>query len=117
MWKEVLFKYRGVRVEGDKKVPPTRWWNYHLLLWWGWKTVAVLQVSPEDAKRGYQIGFRASNGEAKIMEQSVFHRRFRMRIGREDCTFFALKDGQEIPLSLVARVKKNDPQYVDVPLY
>lgn len=54
-----------------------------------------------------------------MIEDKLNHsRRFRMKNGHEDCTFFAItRDGEEIPLKVVVRTVKNDEVYADVPLH
>lgn len=107
----------GLEVAGDLAAPPTQWWNHLFLALWGWNTVAVLEVSEEAAKAGYRVGYRSFFG-ATMLETEVLHaRRFRMRIGHEPCTFFALDaSGREVPLLLVERTTKRDPVYQDISL-
>jgi hypothetical protein len=118
-WKTFSGRVEGVHVHGDKDVKPTRWWRHLFLALWGWKTVAVFEVEdPHAATDGYRIGFVPFNGPAKLRERVCVDRCFRMKIGREDCTFFAVdRSGKEIALRVIARTDRNNPTYTDVPLY
>lgn len=111
-WSKFSRKIEGKLVKGDKTAPPTKWWNYHWLLWFGWKKVAVFKVSDEAAKNGYHVGFKPSAGEAEVHLALCHSRTFKMAIGREDCIFFAIDEkGREVPLKLLAVAKKDEDQY------
>ncbi len=118
MWTEYLGKVTGVRVEGDKTVSPTRWWNHLWLVLVGWKVVTVFEVSAEDAEQGYRIGYIAFDGKTMV-ESTVHHdRRFRMKNGHEDCSFFAVTiNGREVPLTIITRTVKNDATHQGAPLH
>ncbi|MDD5726509.1 MAG: hypothetical protein PHC53_03845 [Patescibacteria group bacterium] len=111
-WVKFSSGFRGQLVKGDKNAPPTKWWNYHWLLWFGWKCVAVFRVSDEVAEKGYHVGFKPQTGEAEIHLALCHSRTFKMAIGHEDCVFFAIDEkGHEVPLKLLAIAKKNEDQY------
>ncbi len=113
----------GVKVGGDPKSPPTHWWNWFYLAKFGWKTVAVFKLkNPEDAARGYRIGYKPTTGDAtgetrvKSEVQTSFG--FRMKVGYEECTFFAVdRNDAEVPIEFVAKTVKGDAQYADLPLH
>ncbi|MEN9558186.1 MAG: hypothetical protein RL141_555 [Candidatus Parcubacteria bacterium] len=107
----------GVLVQGDETCPRTRWWNHLYLLLWGWKTVAVFEVSEEDARLGYRVGYEPLEGAAMFQTKTSYARRFRMRIGREACKFFAFRDNGEVSLTLVIETDIWDAAYHDAPLY
>lgn len=109
---------RGTKVPGDPNVPAT-WrrftWFFRRFLWK--KAVVLRPEVPPDTR--YRIGFRNAWGDAFVADQMSVHERFAMRIGREECTFFALNrsDGIEVSLHVVATTRLDDPHYKDVPLY
>lgn len=118
MWKQYEGYVTGTKTEGDKSVTPTRWWNHLYSALVSWKVVTVFEVPEQAARSGYKIGYLAFNGEAMIEDKVNHSRRFRMKNGHEDCTFFAItRDGEEVPLKVVARTVKNDEAYADVPLH
>ena len=118
MWKRYRGKIRSLCVEGDKTAPPTTWWNHLYLALWGWKVVTVFEVSVEEAKLGYRIGYLPFDGKAMIEERINHDRRFRVKNGNEACTFFAIApDGIEVALTMVARSVKNDATYEHAPLH
>ena len=103
----------GVEVQGDRNVPPTRWWNHLWLLWFGWKTVVLFEVPQAIAEAGYQIGYWPSAGQPRINTTIYHHRFFQMRIGYENCRFFCMSGGKEIHFIVVER---NDTRIKDIPL-
>lgn len=118
-WKDFDGNVTGTKVEGDKTVSPTNWLNriYYAHLG-GWKVVTVFEVSEEAAAAGYEVGYKAFNGETKVQGKINHERRFRMKNGYEDCTFFAIDhEGKEVPLIVVARTTKDDATYFDAPLH
>lgn len=118
-WEKFHGRVRGFPVEGDKSVAPTTWWRHIFLALWGWKTVVVLEVEdPHAAADGYRIGFIPFRGTPQLKQKVLVDRCFRMKVGREDCTFFAVdRSGREIALRVIARTDRNNPTYHDVPLY
>ncbi len=118
MWNRHQGEVRGIRVEGDKLVSPTKWWNHLYLALWGWKTVTVFEVSDEDARRGYRLGYLPFDGKAMVESKVNHDRQFRMKNGYEDCTFFAFApaDGKEVALNVIARTPK-DGAYQHAPLH
>lgn len=109
---------QGTHVQGDASTPPTRWWNHWYLALWGWKIVTVFEVSADDAAQGYQVGYLPFDGDPKVEGKLNHSRRFRMKNGHEDCTFFAVTiDGQEVPLTVIARTDIQDTKYHDAPLH
>ncbi|MBU0540081.1 hypothetical protein KKF59_03225 [Patescibacteria group bacterium] len=108
----------GTPVEGDKNASPTKWWNHLWLVLNGWKTVAVFRVSQEATERGYRVGYVPFDGSAVVNSVVNYHREFRMRVGHEDCVFFAvMTDGREAPLKLMARADISDKLFAYAPLH
>ena len=109
---------RGTKVPGDPTVPATRWWNAWFLRRFRWKKVVVFapQAPPHTA---YRIGFRDAWGNAFVLDRMATDAQFAMRLGHEECTFFALsRHGEtEIPLRGVAVTRLDDPHYRNTPLY
>ena len=95
MWYPFAGDIQGIKVSGDETAPPTRCWNHLYLLWFGWKHVVVFDVSEEDAQRGYKTGYVPFKGRPMINSVVRHARRFRMRIGHEDCTFCAISADSE----------------------
>jgi len=121
-WKKFDGKAVGVKVEGDSNVRPTTFVNRPYMQWFGWKTVAVFRVSAEIAKAGYRWGYiPTANGLAigvPMLSVEVFHDKvFRVRVGREDCTFFAVDaDGKEVGLVFVEKTTKKNGFFAETPL-
>ena len=112
MWYRYREKVQGTAVFGDPMVPATKWWNHLVLLFFRWKTVVVFEVGLAAAKAGYRVGYLPVNGKAMIKDAGNFDQRFRMRIGRETCTFFAIAaDGAEVPIRIVVRTTIDDFQH------
>lgn len=118
MWKKFdATQIRGSAVIGDPSAPKTRWWLLPLLLV-VWKKRAVFSVSGLDAMAGYRIGYKPADGPARLNDAIVHQPRFQVRIGREDCTFFAIGPrGYEVPMNLIAEKDKDDPSLKPYPLY
>lgn len=109
---------RGTKVPGDPTVLATRRWLTWFFRRFVWKKAVILR--PEiKADTRYRIGFRNAWGDAFVMDRMSVDARFALRIGREECTFFALnRSGEtEVPLHIVATTRLDDPHYKDVPLY
>jgi hypothetical protein len=99
----------GTLVRGDQHAPPTKWWNILWLILFGWTKVAVLRVETVPAE-GWYIGFRDFAGKQQMRMVPIMQNEIRMRIGREDCTFFATtKDVTEIPLQCISVQEKFVP--------
>ncbi|MBI4434628.1 hypothetical protein HY635_02315 [Candidatus Uhrbacteria bacterium] len=117
-WRPYHGGARGTKVPGDPNAPATRRWLVWLLRRFFWKKVVVFapQASPHTA---YRIGFRTAWGDAFVLDRMSTDAQFAMRLGQEDCTFFALsRHGEtEIPLHGVAITRLDDPHYKDTPLY
>jgi hypothetical protein len=123
MWKRFKGQIKGTLVEGDPSVRATTIWNWLLMKLWGWKTVAVFAVGVGDAEHGYRIGYLPMKngdtlvGQARLNIEIFPDLFFRVRIGREPCTFFALNlSGAEIALRLIAREDTRTGAHRDVPL-
>ena len=118
MWSSYKGSVQGVKVEGDKSAPPTKWYNHLILALWGWKVVTVFEVSEGAARIGYQVGYMPFDGKGMVESKVNYDRRFRMKNGHEDCTFFAVNPkGEEVALKVVTRTMKDDPAYQDAPLH
>jgi len=88
---------KGTKMPGDRDVPPTTWWNVLWLKFFVWKSVATFKVVSQDAKRGYRLGYKAHDGTCRLLSKVLHDDEIAVRMGREDCTFFAIDaDGQEI---------------------
>lgn len=118
MWKKFdASGIGGTSVKGDPRVWRTRWWLLPILVF-VWKKRAVFAVSGLDAIYGYRIGYKPAFGPARLNDHHVHESEFQVRIGREDCAFFALTlKGNEVPLRLVAEKDADDPVLKAVPLY
>ena len=111
---------KGIKVEGDKTVPPTKWWNVPYLRAYVWKVVTVFEVSQEAARDGYRIGYVPFKGKAMLEDVGYHDRRcFGMLNGYEDCTFFAVSvlDGSEVPLAVFRRTDKEGVAMLGVALH
>jgi hypothetical protein len=101
IWPVYMGSAVGILVEGDPTVPPTTWWNHLILRWFVWKQVVVFKA---DAFRTYRVGYRPQSGKSRISSLTIDVLGFAVRIGNEDCTFFAEAiNGDEIPLTVVRR--------------
>lgn len=116
------FQIKGVRVEGDHKMPPTPdnpvllFWHIHFV----WRKAAVFRVEPDMAKAKFFIGFHNYRGETYLRQAPIAVReeKFAMRLGHEACVFFAIDhNDKEIALHRVAVTYTTGPQYSSVPLY
>lgn len=107
MWQEFSGKVTGTMITGDRDVPATYWWNVPLLILFFWRTVQVFEVPSGVTK--YQVGFIPFEGQPKLREKPVTTPEFAVRIGREDCRFFALDmRGVELPLIPFKRTRKSE---------
>lgn len=114
MWRVYDGKVEGIRLEGDPKVPATRWWNHLYLLFFVWKEITIL-TAPRGAAP-FRVGYIDAFGGKKCRAHPVYSREFAVRHGRESCTFFAvLHDGTEVPLGIVERTTL-DKKPPNVPL-
>lgn len=110
--------FKGVKVEGDASAPKTRWWLLPLLFLFFWKKRAVLSVVPYDVPDGFRIGYKPFEGPARLLDKVIKDKRIQVRIGHEDCTFFALTpEGNEIFLRLSGVTHRSDKWLKRVPLY
>ena len=115
-WSLTRVPDRAVWIPGDPVAIPTQWWNHFYLD--NWTTLQVFELSPQDARGGYRVGAIIFNLQALIETHISYERRFCVRIGHEECGFFALaSDGRELPLMPIARTTRRDPQYLDAPLH
>jgi hypothetical protein len=119
MWKKIdATKIKGTIVRGDERAPKTRWWLLPLLFLFFWKKRQVLTVAPQDAPQGFRLGYKPTDGPARLLDRVIDANRIQVRVGRESCTFFALvSDTQEIPLRLAGEADKSDPWLKGIPLY
>lgn len=101
MWKKFdPTAIRGISIIGDHEVPPTTWWNIHWLKYFVWKTAAIFRISPADAERGYCLGYKAIGGTGRLLTKVLKDQEVAVRVGRENCTFFAIgPEGREIRMS------------------
>lgn len=118
-WEIFQGSITGTPVDGDLTAPPTRWWNHLFLALWGWRAVAVFKVGEADAAAGYRVGYKPSTGgPAKLKTHASHAPSFRMKVGRDDCTFFAVgPGGKEIPLQFVAFTNVDNLAYGALPLH
>ncbi len=110
----------GISCAGDPKVGPTTG-SLSIVsgVLWRWKTVAILRVT--SLQEGY-VGYVAHDGATFLCMVPVpAGSAFGMLIGHEPVTFFAVArvegEWQPVELELVARARRDDSAYKDVPLY
>jgi hypothetical protein len=120
-WLPYTGSAKGLMVEGDKTVAKTNVFTHLFLLLWGWKTVVVFQdATPNQLGLacGFKVGYRDFKGRSNLGQETVKANGFRMKIGYEDCAFFAVTSDtlQEIPLKVTLRTTKNDANWNDFPL-
>jgi hypothetical protein len=116
-WKPFEGTVTGNVMYGDPKAPVSRWWNNWWLIAFGWKKVAVFEAKLPNPVDPFFVGFRASDGTMKLNDEPQHARMFRVLIGRESCTFFAVgTEGEEIPLVHLRTVTRDDPAYRGAPL-
>lgn len=107
---------KTVLIEGDPAIPRTQWWN-HLIVRFLWKKIAVISVTREANLFGYYVGFRNTDGNAMVSTRLLTVRQFIVRIGHEDCEFFAMNtEGQCIEVHVEAVTTKDRLHYHDGPL-
>lgn len=109
----------GAHVEGDKNVPATKWWNHLWLVLAGWKTMVVFQVMDEaKAEAGYRVGYKDKFGRCKVCHVVSNSRKFKMLIGHEGCTFFAVDlDGNELPILALERLPRDSDLHAGIPQF
>lgn len=104
-----LEKATTKKVQGDKTVMQTKWWNYWYLILFGWRAAVMFEIH-EVPPGGFYVGYRDSWGRVYIREQPVEDRRFAMLVGHEDCEFFALDmpvpAGDNLEFIQVSRMSK-----------
>ncbi|EKD33120.1 MAG: hypothetical protein ACD_76C00090G0001 [uncultured bacterium] len=89
-WKRVC-QTEGTLVAGERSAPPTHWWNYLYLAFFGWKTIVTLCVPDSVAQNGYFVGFTTMDGASWVKTEAIQHDKFfSMRIGHEDTRFFVM---------------------------
>lgn len=117
-WSKFSRAVEGRLIKGDKTVPPTTKWNYYWLRWFVWKRVVVFEVDREAAGRGFRVGFKKPDGEAEVCLATCYSHRYKMRLGHEDCIFFAVNEqGREIPLKVVEIAHKDSDSHFGVELF
>lgn len=100
-------KISGCTLIGDTKVPPTTLRNIIFLKKFVW-VHGVFKVSQSAARAGYRVGYIAYDGTMRVCSSWLHDQSFRVRIGHEHCTFFAIDGlGNEIPLTLVVRCERG----------
>ena len=98
----------GTLIEGDKHAAPTRLWNILFLRLLGRPMRAVLVNLSEEPVR---IGYRDFRGKTMLTTNFISDRTFCMRIGHEDCTFFAVNaKGEEVLLGHLSTHHKSDKE-------
>ena len=107
-WKKYRGEIRGVLIAGDKCSAPTRWWNILFLLMLGWPMRSILVNLSSNPVR---VGYRDMNGKTMLTTECVQGRKFCVRIGHEDCTFFAVNSrGEEVALGHDGTFHKLDKE-------
>lgn len=112
----------GTAAEGDPTVPATRWWNLPFLLRFYWKKVTVFEVILPSKDGwipdiGYRVGYKTDRGVTLVCNTILRGMLFRVRNGREDCTFFIIDlDDREREIRMVRQTDIADPMYASVPL-
>lgn len=112
-WVSFTGQAKGRLVEGVSEAPPTRSKVQNLWLkLFGWKRVSVFRVPEEHVRSGYHVGYKPTTDvTATSVCMLVSHsREFGMKIGHEDCVFFAVtRLGFEIPIEFVGVFPTNHP--------
>jgi hypothetical protein len=102
MWKSYTGRIEGIILQGDPKVPPTRWWNHLWLVLFVWNEVTILEVPPDAPP--YRVGYAPYAGGQMYQTRLLHKPRFAVRHGHENCRFFAVTaDGTELPLKIATR--------------
>jgi len=105
----------GVLIVGDNSTAPTEWWSHILNTY---EATAVFSVPPRQAVEGYHLACTVFNGESFLQKRISHDPFFQVRVGREDCRFFALdQDSLPVEITLVARSTKGDAAYAYAPLH
>jgi hypothetical protein len=101
MWKKFdPSAIKGTSIIGDREVPPTTWWNILWLRFFVWKTAAIFRITSADAERGYCLGSKSIAGTCRLLTDVLHEEEIAVRIGRENCIFFAVgADGRDIRIS------------------
>ena len=116
--KRQVGEVKGCHIEGDRRAlsTPSNPISFYFVQR-RWIEVAILEAEylPNN---GLYIGFRNFRGEIIVRKNPIKDQVYAVRIGREDCRFFAIDSGgKDIPLKLIKLTTKFDPQYGEVPLY
>ncbi len=102
----------GTLIKGIEKASPTSSLLKNVWLkFFGWKVGAYFRVSEEAARKGYYVGYRPfpDYSTASICMTRCYERKFMMKIGHEDCRFFAVNlDRNEVPLELIGIFPVSD---------
>jgi hypothetical protein len=115
MWSSIkksdATRYLGVLVPGDETAPPTKWWNHLYLRWFRWRKMAIFRFAyaPDG---GYRVGFRDAWKRTMLNLHVYTSPYFRVRIGHEACTFFAVNHNmEEILIEFRFITDKDDLRY------
>lgn len=111
-WEQYFGTAKGIKLDGDLKVPPTTRWNNLYLKWRVWDKISILAVPEDKISAGYRIGYRPFKGAAMVKLEVLREKTIAVLNGREDCRFFAENlQGEEVELTLVKQTGKHDPEY------
>lgn len=101
---------------GDKNVPATNIFNQLWLRLFVWRTVVIVEVSPQLANAGYRIGFSAGSTCLATPLRS-HHQRFALLIGREPVGFFLItRQSEQIPLTTWTRGTREQAKARHIPI-
>lgn len=104
-WVSFTGQASGTLIKGVQDSSPTK--NKLQNLWlkfFGWKQGAYFQVAPEQAEAGYYVGYipQLCVTATSVSLRKCHERKFMLKIGREDCRFFAVDlQGKEIPVRYI----------------
>lgn len=113
-WKKCDGNFVGINVEGDPSMPHTKWWNILWLLFFGWQKVVVMRVNTAHT---YHVGYRDFRGKTMLCDERMWKNYFRAKVGREDCTFFAVNEhGREVNLEVLTYTTKKSKVHEQVPM-
>ncbi len=123
----VLNYDESVRVAGDPSALEVRGWFSQILAeLYGWHVVAVLTTEyahplgkkpPEQWKIGFKNILTGEKKLCTIVLSTHSDRAVRLYVGRENIMFFATNlQGKQLTITLLARTRRDDSQYVSYKL-
>jgi hypothetical protein len=108
-WKKYFEQITGILIQGDPDAPPITWWN---ILWVRaqWKKAVILRIPHDKAEMGYRIGYWPMHGPLQLKIEVLHQQLVAVRLGQEECIFFAVNMlDEEIGLSVERITTTDDP--------